>query len=92
MVDNPSKAPPESRPFQMPSPFAVPVSLQPEKRPSVAQRAKVPTFWAVVGVVLGAAVQYLMSSHGVPPQVVDAAARAVQQQLQGQQQPQLQGR
>lgn len=83
MVDNPSKSPPESRPFQMPSPFAVPVSLQPEKRPSRIDRAKVPTFWAVVGVVLGAAVQYLLSSRGVPAPVVDAAARAVQQQLDG---------
>ena len=82
MVDNPSKSPPESPPFSMRSPFPAPVSLEPERRPSRIERAKVPTFWAVVGVVLGAAVQYLLTSRGVPAPVVDAAAKAVQQQLQ----------
>lgn len=74
----PDKSPPQSQPFSMPSPFP-PGSLQPEKRPSVAQRAKTPTIWTVIGVVLGAAVQYLLASHGAPPPLVDAAGRAVQQ-------------
>lgn len=76
----PSKAPPTSSPFNMPSPFP-PGTLAPEKRPSVAQRAKTPTIWTVIGVVLGVAVQYLLSSHGAPPALVDAAGRAVQQAL-----------
>lgn len=72
------KPPPQSQPFSTPSPFP-PGSLQPQKRPSVAQRAKTPTLLVVIGTILGAAVQYLLTSHGVPPAVVDAAGRAVQQ-------------
>ena len=68
----------------MPSPFP-PGSLQPpepEKRPSAVQRAKVPTFWAVIGVVLGAAVQYLLTTHGASPALADIAARAAQQAVE----------
>lgn len=71
----------------MPSPFP-PGSLQPEKRPSVVQRAKKPTIWTVIGVVLGAAVQYLLASHGVPAPIVNAASKAVQHAAEQQAAPQ----
>jgi len=62
----------------MPSPFP-PGSLQPEKRPSVVQRAKGPSLWVVLGIVLGAAAKYFLATQGAPPALVDAAAQAVQQ-------------
>lgn len=68
----------------MPSPFP-PGSLQPaepEKRPSVVQRAKAPTIWTVIGVILGAAVQYLLTAHGASPELADVARRAAEQAVQ----------
>jgi hypothetical protein len=77
----PSKAPPQSAPFSLTSPFP-PGSLPPstpEKRPSVVQRAKTPTLWTVLGIVIAEVVRTLLTSHGASPALVDAAARAAQQ-------------
>lgn len=72
----PDKPPPQSQPFSMPSPFP---TKAPEPRPSVIARAKRPSLWVVLGIVLGEAVRVLLASHGASPALVDAAARAVQQ-------------
>lgn len=80
-MTSPDKPPPQSKPFSMPSPFP-PGSLQPEKRPSVVQRAKTPTLWTVLGIVLAEVVRTLLSSHGASPALVDAAGRAVQEAAQ----------
>lgn len=59
----------------MPSPFPEP------EAPSKLQRAKGATVWTVLGVVLAAALQYLLNSHGVPSPIVEGAARALHDAL-----------
>lgn len=57
-----------------------PAPPEPEA-PGKLQRAKGATVWTILGIVLAAALQYLLSSHGVPTPMVDEAARALQQVL-----------
>lgn len=61
----------------MPSPYP-PGSLKPEKRPSVIARARRPTLWVVLGIVLGEALNVLLSSRGVSPFASEAVRRAVE--------------
>lgn len=69
------RAPQPSAPSVMPSPFPEP------EAPGKLQRAKGATVWTVLGIVLATALQYLLTSHGVPAPVADEAARALQQAL-----------
>lgn len=76
------RAPNQSAPFVMPSPFAAPDA------PTLRQRAGGATVWTVLGIVLGTAlataVQSFLTSHGVPAPVVDQAAREIQNVLPSQ--------
>jgi hypothetical protein len=65
------RAPQQSAPFSMPSPFPAPA------RPRRAKRA----VWAAVGVALAAAVQWFLASRGVPAPVIEGAGRALQDVL-----------
>jgi hypothetical protein len=51
--------------------------------PGKLRRAKGATVWTVLGIVLGTALQYLLTSHGVPAPVADEAARVLQHAMPG---------
>jgi hypothetical protein len=72
------RAPQQSAPFSMPSPFPAPEADS--EPPPRRGRAKV-TIWTIVGIVLASAAQYFLNSHGVPAPVVDGAARAIHDAL-----------
>lgn len=63
------------------APPVLPSSPPEPEAPGKLQRAKGATVWTILGIVLAAALQYLLTSRGVPPPVVDEAARALQQVL-----------
>jgi hypothetical protein len=69
------RAPQQSAPFVMPSPFPAPEpSPEPPKRGRKA-------LWTVVGLVLVAAAKYFLASQGVPVPIVDEAAHTIRDAL-----------
>lgn len=69
------RAPTQSAPFEMPSPFPAPEA---PAKPSSARRK---ALWGVLGVVLVAAAKWFLTSQGVPVPLVDEAARQLQHAL-----------
>lgn len=65
----PSSPLPQGAPFEMASPF--PEQQRPSRRRSV-------TVWTIVGAIAAGALQWFLTSHGVPAPVVDEAARQLQ--------------
>lgn len=68
----PSDRVPTSAPFTIPSPFPA--------RPRRGRARRV-TVWTIVGAVAAGALQWLLSSRGVPAPVVDEAGKALQRAL-----------
>ena len=66
------RAPNMSAPFEMESPFPAP------QRPS---RRRAVTVWTIVGAIAAGALQWFLTSHGVPAPVVDEATRQLQHAL-----------
>jgi hypothetical protein len=65
------RAPQQSAPFSMPSPFPAP---EPPKRSRKA-------LWTVVGLVLVAAAKLFLTSQGVPVPLIDEAAQTIRDAL-----------
>jgi len=67
------RAPQQSAPFSMPSPFPAP-------EPSPPRRSR-KAIWTVLGLLAVAAAKYFLASQGVPVPIVDEAAQTIRDAL-----------
>jgi hypothetical protein len=68
------RAPQQSAPYYMPSPFPAPA---PEPAPKRSRKA----LWTLLGLVLVGVAKYVLSSQGVPAPLVEQAAETIREVL-----------